>query len=779
MVAAKISIPIGISLSGTKERRQPVGDFENVKERADLREYAAQHLERARSGGKYVCPVCGSGGSGKPGSDSAFSITADGNRWTCFGSCGGKGGDIFDLAGVVNGTEDKTEQLRIVAEWAGVTLEDGRRGTALDWDSTIGGKPRGFQATMNARREPETATAPRDGGKGTDTPKHDYTAGRERHRRYIAECAARLAGEPPSDPDEHGDYLDVIAYLSERGIEPQEAIALGIGYDPKPAHGWQDEAGEWHNTPRLVLPWLGSDYYHIDRAIDGRARNLKYDKPANVPNDKTPIGECVGAQPPYNPEAFSQDYIVVVEGVLDAIALQLCGYNAVALGGTAVNDFANEAAARNYSGVVIEMLDADGEAPTGGARGTKGRGAGADLVSLLAEAGVTCLSRAEYGIGETDTYGGHKDAGEWFADDRADLAEMLDAMTGIARDKAKTARDAEYREAMRNLNVKDPARVAVDLLELRDVYEPVPTGITSLDEALGGGVSLGETTFFGAVSSYGKTTIAVQIADHMAAAGRPVLFVTIEQSAKELIAKSLSRLVYTENLTGWNVATPSEIMSLRARKAWGNGQRATLEKAVADYRRMIAPHMRILEGNRQPTVADVRAVAEAMAEHDGQAPIVFIDYLQLFAPLSERYDTDKRNADMNVSELRKMARDLKTHVWCISSLNRSSYSGVISLDSFKESGGIEYGADSLIGLQPRNMADKLDGENNDNKRKRLAEKIVRDSKGKTERECELVILKQRNGALPDEPLPLTFKTLCAYFIEPGSAARQAQARTVL
>ena len=726
-----------------------MSDFDRVKEAVSLKEYAEANLDRARNGNKYVCPVCGSGG-GNAGSDSAFSITADGKRWTCFGSCGGKGGDIFDLAGVIHNTTDRNEQLRIVADWAGVPLENDR--------GTSGG---GFKAKRDAQRAKESGAEARKEQKATDTPKNDYTAGRERHRRYIAECAARLRDEPTDE---------ILSYLSARGITHAEAVTLGIGYDPHPANKWQDGAGAWHSSPRLVLPWAGCDYYHIDRAIDSRAKAGKYSKPKS---------DEVGAQPLYNPEAFAQDYVIAVEGVLDAIAVQLCGYNAIALGGTAVNDLATEAARRNYSGVVIDMLDCDGDAND--TKNGKGRRAGRELVSLLGEAGITTLARIEYGICDDDTYDSHKDAGEWFSADRADLADMLEVMRGIAREKGKRVKDTEYREALRNLHVKDPAKVARDVYELRNVYEPVPTGITALDEALGGGVSLGETTFFGAVSSYGKTTLAVQIADYMAAAGRSVLFVTIEQSAKELVAKSLSRLVYTENLTGWNIATPSEITSLAKRRAWGEGQRATLAKAVKDYERLIAPNMRILEGSKQPTVNDVRAIAEKMKEHDGQAPIVFIDYLQLLAPLSARFDTDKRNADMNVSELRKMARDLTTHVWCISSLNRSSYSGVISLDSFKESGGIEYGADNLLGLQPRGMGEHLN-DTPESKMKREAEKYMRENKAKTERDCELVVLKQRNGALPNEPLPLTFKPMAAYFMEPsnaGRATRKEHARTVL
>ena len=742
-----------------------MGDFENVKAAASLKDYAAQHLTKS-SGGAYCCPACGSGTHGGRNSDGALTIKSDGTYWKCF-SCQ-RGGDVFDLAGVVNGTEDRAEQLRIVADWAGVALE---------------GAPRGSQRTTNERKAQagakESHGETRKDDKGTDTPKPDYTAGRERHRRYVAECAARLSNgylNYVNDGAEDGAFNAVMDYLISRGVAMDEALKLGIGYDPN---------FKGRGKPRIVIPWAGSDYYYCARALDDEARN-KYEFPPSEPSEEKGITPdmCVGSKPIYNPQAFDHDYIVVVEGAFDAIAVQLCGYNAIALGGTGVNGLANEAAARNYSGVVIDMLDCDGDAGEAEQGKRKGRAAGADLVSLLGKAGITTLARIEYGICDDDEYGnGYKDAGEWYAADSADLADMLEVMVGIAREKGQRVKDAEYREAMRHLNVKDPARVARDVLELRDVYEPVPTGIASLDNALGGGVSLGETTFFGAVSSYGKTTLTVQIADHMAAAGRSVLFVTIEQSAKELVSKSLSRLVYTENATGWNVATPSEITSLRTRRAWGEGQNATLSKAVEDYSRMIAPRVKMLEGSKQPTVWDIRVIAEKMAEHDGQAPIVFIDYLQLLAPLSERYDTDKRNADMNVSELRKMARDLKTHVWCISSLNRSSYSGVISLDSFKESGGIEYGADNLLGLQPRNMAAELEGVA-DSKMKREADKLIRENKKKAERDCELVVLKQRNGALPDEPLPLVFKPIAAYFAEPanagrGSAARQAQARTVL
>lgn len=714
-----------------------MGDFETVKDAADLKEYARQFLKPGRERGKYVCPVCGSGTG--PKKTAALSVTADGKRWTCFGSCGGKGGDIFDLAGILNNADTRAEQLRIVADWAGVSLSDGESG---------GG---GFKNSKVAKQITAEATA-KAAGESAE-PAAEYAEGREKHRRYVAECARRLADEPTAD---------LLAYLESRGITHAEAVQIGLGYDPHAPQGWQDAAGEWRNGARLVIPWAGCDYYHVDRAMDDEAADRKYVKPK---------ADEVGQQPTWNPAAFDEPYLIAVEGALDAIAIQLCGYNAVALGGTGGDAFATEAAARHYPGVIVEMLDADGHSAKEPAKNRKGRGAGADLIDLLEKAGIKTLARAEYGIGERDTYSGHKDAGECLAADRADLMQMLEYMRQCAADKARSVKDAEYRDAMKHFSVKDPAGVAADVLELRGVYEPVSTGISSLDGVLGGGVSLGELTIFGAISSYGKTTLAVQIADHMAANGRPVLFVTIEQSAREIVAKSLSRLVYTMNAAGWNIATPNEITSLRARREWAEGLTVSLSGAVDEYARTIAPNLRILEGSRQPTAADVRAVAATMADYSGQAPIIFIDYLQLLAPLSERFDSDKRNTDANVTELRKMARDMNTHVWAISSLNRSSYSGVISLDAFKESGMIEYSADNLLGLQPHKMAEDL-ADVSEGKIKREADRIIKANKAKPERDCELVILKQRNGALPDEPLPLTFKPMSAYFYEPkGGTAK--------
>lgn len=704
-------------------------DYNRVKETVSLKEYAEANLTHVHGG--LVCPCCGSGtGANKT---PAFKISGD--KWKCFSASCGESGDIFDLAGIINETDDKAEQLRIVAEWGGVVLEE-RRG--------------GFRNTGNWSKEESAEVSQPTGEK-----KDDYVQGRAKHRQYIAECARRLLEEPNEA---------VNNYLIERGFTIDEAAKLGFGYDAKPKYGWMDEAGERHRSPRLVIPWMGNDYYHIDRAIDDRAKDMKYTKPPSKANAEKGIteGDCVGAQPLFNPDAFGQSYVIAVEGALDAYAVQLCGYNAVALCGTACDDFANAAAACKYSGIVIDMLDADGDAKT------KGRGAGAKLVSLLGEAGINTLSRAEYGIEETDEYGGHKDAGEWFAADRAGLSEMLEVMRGFALEKLEIEKGREYREALQRLKIEEPARIAREIFNCEDEEQPISTGFYNLDGAMNGGLRSG-LIVLGAVSSAGKTTFLSQVADFIAANGKPVLFVSIEQSGRELVSKSLSRLMAKRK---FNDVTLYEMGAARWRNSWPDEKARAMADAVEEYAEVVAPNLRVMAASEQPTINDVKAAAYHIADQRGESPVIMLDYLQILKPQSER-DTERQAVDFNISELRRLSggNGLKTPVIAISSLNRGSYTGAIEMASFKESGGVEYGADLLLGLQPYNMEEIVtqDTKNNtpptEQQMKFRAREHVKQFRKQRVKYSELVFLKNRNGALPETPLPFTFYGASSLFVE--------------
>ena len=662
--------------------------IEQAKADISLQEWCRSNL--TPKGNKFVCPVCNSGGHDVPSSDSAFSIR--GTRWHCF-SCG-SGGDILDLAGIVHGTEDKREQLRLVSEWAGI------------------------DSNQRAGRVPAEAPAPRH------RPASTYEAGRRAQRAYIAESRKRI------------EHPDAIAYLQKRGISLDDARAWGLGYD--------------ENRRRLIIPWEGTDYYHVDRDITGEHQH-KYEKPR---------ADAVGAQPVWNEAALGSVPFFVVEGALDALAVHACGYEAVALGGTGGRSLIEAVSRSTGGGHAVLLLDSD----------KVGREAQERIAAEMSAAGI---AYTEADIGELSV----KDAGEAYASCRARLEEFLSSWASRARSYAEEAKESAYASTLTRLRVVDPSSVAGDLFMLVHERKDIPTGLRAVDEALGGGLPSRGLVALGAVSSVGKTTFAVQVADHVALEGRTVLFVTVEQSAEEIVAKSLSRLTsmtMRENGTPIKVSAKA-ITNAAERRKWATEDR---EKAQAFqiacecydgivHRPDGKQTLHIMEAASQPTVADVRIAAEEIARHNGEPPVVFIDYLQLLAPeVGHERDSDKQITDRNVMALRQMARDMETCVFAISSLNRSSYAGSVSLESFKESGAIEYGTDLLLGLQPANMERDLENET-EQASKAKAKVAMRDFKANERRECELVILKNRNGGLPRYGVKLTYDALINTFLEYG------------
>ena len=691
-------------------------EMARVKGAADLNAFCEAYGLERRGRDNYVCPICHSGNG--PNHTAAFKV--QGNRWHCFGC--DRGGDVFDLAGVLNHTDDKREQLRIVAEGAGLPTSRGHKSA---------------NNALKAEKRPtnrKTAEKPADAPTEADARKYD--AGRAKHRAYINESQGRI------------DAPEAVAYLEARGITLEAAKRFGLGYDP--------------TARRIIIPWPAQDgetpYYHTDRAID-EGRQPKYTKPK---------AEEVGPQPLWGAQATREAAYFIVEGPLDALAVFEAGYWAIATCGASSRDVIEAAASGDGTPVVMLDFDAD-EA--------KGPRHQADMCAALEAAGHDYLSATP------DALQGCKDAAELLEKDPAALKASLNALHAEAVAGRERREAEQYAAALESLRVFDPIDVTRSLYALENAHEPIPTGLTSVDAALGGGLPSRGLVALGAVSSVGKTTFAVQLADTLAAEGRGVLFVTIEQSAEEIVAKSISRFMAAQTRQhGQRIkASAQSLTSKKARDRWAREDPEKLEalkNACRAYdsttRRADGTRtLRIMEATRQPTVADVRAAAEWIAKHDGQAPVIFIDYLQLLAaPKGHDRDSDKAIVDSNVTALRKAARDLDTCVFVISSLNRSSYSGSVSLESFKESGAIEYGADVLLGLQPADLARDLEDETNEAKARKKAKRAMNDFKASARRECELVVLKNRNNGLPRDGVRLAYETVCNTFEETPAAARR-------
>lgn len=697
-----------------------------VKESTDLKAWCEANLDRARSGNSpWACPACKSGGSGRQNSDTAFSV--NGERWHCH-ACD-RGGDVFDLVGIVHGTEDRAEQTDLVAEWAGVEgwhRSADTRGRALDWGEelvlgqTIGGGAQATRATENdsgatnansGAETHEAAEKPRETHESAENGARDYT-------EFYRQAHANLMASP-----------EALAYLHGRGLTDETIERHMLGY----VADWTHPKDGYHHTKRIIMPRTASTY--TARAFDETERDYSPSYKKQVVGTQLDVFNLKAAR--------GADVVVIVEGELDAASItQATGYAAVGLGSTS-NAGTFPAKAKDVAPRAVWLVALDNDRPKEDGR-NPGRDAQEKLLDGMRAAGLAC-----YGVDGAELYGEHKDANEALVADPDHLKAALEGIVAGIEDRA-------YRQRMERYDVTDTAKTLQGLYDLRDGRELIPTGLEMLDNVMGGGLHAKSLHVIGAQSSEGKTTVTLQVADHMARDGHRVLFVTIEQRASELIAKSLARIAYANGgkstvLKSRAITNPTE------RRRWTSAKWEALGAACNEYTEQLAPNISFMDPDEPPTVARVWECAEAMADRYGEAPVVFIDYLQLLAPAKgHERDSDKQVTDKNVTLLRRMAGRLNTPVWVVASLNRQSYTAPISTDSFKESGAIEYGADVLLGLEPFDLETRY--YNATEKKRAMVAKGMHDKTQRaTKRWMDMRVLKNRFGTKPADGLPFVYQ----------------------
>lgn len=504
--------------------------------------------------------------------------------------------------------------------------------------------------------------------------------------RFIAECEWH-----------EGEGGQATAYLKGRGLTEETIKRFRCGYAP-----CFELAGT--KEPRVIIPYPGDAYYMARRLSDAGDRDGK--------KSLYPKKEVAGGKRLFNFPALTggAEEVIICEGQIDAMTLAQAGAAAVGCNEaaqmlTALDRAGDALTARRF----VYCLDMDA---AGVEKGEKMRAA-------LAKRALPCYP--------VEMPEGVKDANDLLTQRGA--AALQEWLRGIP----DTIRAAKAEEAKDIAAMTAEGRFAGFLDRIGQSKTGLPTGFDALDRELGGGLFPGLYAI-GAISSLGKTTFALQMADHLAASGNPVMIFSLEMGADELMAKSISRLTVTGAI-GQDPA-PVEYLTTRqvllgARRFSNPSEREAAFQAACKRYQAFAARVAIVEGVAGMDAKAIRAAVDRFITATGTLPVVFVDYLQIIAPADIKA-TEKQNTDAAVLELKRMARDFRTPVVAISSFNRDNYNTKASLAAFKESGGIEYTTDGLIGLELKGTGDK--GFDTD--------------KAKAARPREVVarVLKNRNGA---------------------------------
>ena len=504
-------------------------------------------------------------------------------------------------------------------------------------------------------------------------------------------------------------------YWLMRGLSEETAIHFKLGF----ARGWKHPSAPAtvNGDNRLIIPTGEGSYVARKCSQDGG----KYSKMKVGQARFMNIDEAVKAERP----------IFIVEGEFDMMSIHETGHTAIAAGSIVMLDtLIEELIKREVRQPIILALDND----------ERGLNAIEKELKKLSERKDELIEKG-FHIIKADPkilFGNHKDANESLCTDgKKTLSERLSAEEKEAVKKASEEKNEKEKELLKN----SAKTRLTNLLKKTSGkgLEPISTGFKNLDKALDGGLYPG-LHIIGAISSLGKTTLCLQIADQIAESGNEVIIFSLEMSGEELVAKSLSRLTATIDIE----ESRSVTKAMTTRDILRGKQSEILQKACERYEGF-SERIFIYEGGECMTTSDIRKTCEKHMRRGVRKPVVIIDYLQIIDPPEDgKWTTDKQACDKNIKSLKILSRDLNCPVIAISSFNRDNYTSPVNMGSFKESGAIEYSSDVLIGMQHKGM-DEAAGEGKGKALEiiRSSAESIRNGKGC---EIEVKIIKQRNGA---------------------------------
>lgn len=321
------------------------------------------------------------------------------------------------------------------------------------------------------------------------------------------------------------------------------------------------------------------------------------------------------------------------------------------------------------------------------------------------------------------------------------LEDLEKKVLAIRRGDEATIRESNTKDAtMRAIHVIE------EMYERRGAIGGIPTGFAKLDQMLGG-LHGQELTIIAARPSMGKTSIALNIAEHIAIfENRAVAFFSCEMSEGQLFQRLLcsrARVNIVRMRDGYLSERDFPALTAAASKV-AESKLCVCESIGATYGAICAKARRLHQ------------------RHNLAA--VFVDYAQLVRSTSKQAQNNREREIAEVSAgFKNLAHELKLPVVLLAQLgrdvekrtHRGGMTGWPRLSDLRESGALEQDADNVLFIHREEKYAETDEER---------------------KECDgratVIVAKQRNGDTGD--VPLTFIKEFARF---ENRAEEAEAET--
>lgn len=256
-----------------------------------------------------------------------------------------------------------------------------------------------------------------------------------------------------------------------------------------------------------------------------------------------------------------------------------------------------------------------------------------------------------------------------------------------------------------------------DLHKDKNKLRGVPTGFRGLDNKLAG-MQKSDLLILAARPSMGKTTLALNIAQHVAVKeGVPVGLFSLEMSKEQLI----DRLIAAESgIDAWKLRT-------------GNLEDSDFPK-INHAMAVLSEAPIYIDDSAMTNVMEMRTKARRLqSEHD--LGLIVVDYLQLISGREHRGGDSMVQQVTEISRgLKALARELNVPVLALSQLSRAVEARnpqVPQLSDLRDSGSIEQDADVVMFLY------REDYYNKDTERLGIADVLIRKHRNGPVGEVEL------------------------------------------